>query len=117
MRRYNDPSANQPVNCAACTADWNAVVKCAATRVAGYFDGLCLDCVLRTAEKDHLRRDQHYDENEYWDCLHGGNRFDRGCRIQHGGPTWYFSFIGQQQPRQGPPAHFDGLPYRLANRA
>lgn len=116
MHTYIESSADQPADCLVCTTDWNGVVRCAASRVASFFEGLCLDCVFRTADKDHLRDDQHYDKKDYWISLESGDRFDRGCRIQHGEPTWYFSSMEQQSQRQGPGAYSGALPYRLLNR-
>ncbi|GLA58273.1 hypothetical protein AtubIFM56815_008593 [Aspergillus tubingensis] len=50
MHKYIDPATNSPINCVMCSMDWNTIVDSTATRVAGYFDGLCLDCALRTDE-------------------------------------------------------------------
>lgn len=52
------------------------------------FDGLCLDCMNLTKTGDV--------NGDYWE--HGYCRnYSTGCRIDHGEPTWYFSFMGRRQ--------------------
>ncbi|RAH53017.1 hypothetical protein BO85DRAFT_492417 [Aspergillus piperis CBS 112811] len=113
MHKYIDPATNSQFNCVMCNMDWKTIVESTATRVAGYFDGLCLDCALRTDENPPPGG--QYDKKDYWDCLESHDRYDRKCRIQHGEPSWYFSFMGEQRELQATPAHGVGLPYRLSN--
>ncbi|XRM45695.1 hypothetical protein ABZX51_008771 [Aspergillus tubingensis] len=114
MHKYIDFATNSPINCVMCIMDWNTIVESTATRVAGYFDGLCLDCALRTDESPPPGG--QYDKKDYWDCLESHDRYDRKCRIQHGEPSWYFSFMGEQRELQATPAHGVDLPYRLSNQ-
>jgi hypothetical protein len=52
-----------------------------------YFDGLCLDCMKRTKSGDV--------DDDYWE--HDFEKiWDSGCRIKHGQPSWYFSFMGRK---------------------
>ena len=51
------------------------------------FDGLCLDCAKMTKTRNV--------DDDYW--LHDAARkWDEDCRIRHGQPTWYFSFMGRK---------------------
>lgn len=70
------------------------MVKRIETRVRGYFDGLCLDCLDRSkpklgdADKDYWR---HATLKEH--------EWVRGCRFPHKQSTWYFSFNGRKEDR------------------
>ncbi|RAH40447.1 uncharacterized protein BO95DRAFT_457380 [Aspergillus brunneoviolaceus CBS 621.78] len=88
MREYTDPGTRKPVDCTHCGCNWEAAVAGAAKRVEGYFDGLCLDCMDNTKnlEKGGDR------DRDYW-------AYDVGCRIKHGEPTWYFSFMGRREKK------------------
>jgi hypothetical protein len=53
------------------------------------FHGLCLDCM------DLSRPKMCNVDEDYW--LHDAKRcWDSTCRIVHGQPTWYFSFMGRK---------------------
>ena len=61
----------------------------------GYFDGLCLDCMDRSKPKGKDLDD------EYWRINANANkRWDSRCRVHHGQPTWYVSWIGRDDVRQ-----------------
>ncbi|KAF3014571.1 hypothetical protein E8E15_003153 [Penicillium rubens] len=68
------------------------MLQYARRQVEGYFDGLCLDCM-----KNHPN-----ENSEYW-ALGTRRVYDSTCRISHGEPTWYFSFMGRR----------DRSPYRM----
>lgn len=52
------------------------------------FAGLCLDCLTRTKFGS--------EDADYWNhCL--DFEFDHGCRVRHGEPTWYFSYLGRPE--------------------
>jgi len=80
-----------PGTCAACIHKCDPY-KVEETRVKllSDFHGLCLDCM----ELSRSKINENVDE-DYW--LHDEHRsWDRGCRISHGQPTWYFSFMGRR---------------------
>lgn len=63
--------------------------------VLKYFDGLCLDCMDKSKAKT-----ADYD-SDYWS--HNSldeDGWDRGCRVRHGEPTWYFSFMGRKEDQE-----------------
>ncbi|KAJ6137983.1 hypothetical protein N7471_004469 [Penicillium samsonianum] len=87
----SDPLSMQ--RCEACSHSWKRTVEHARRQVESYFDGLCLDCMQN-----------HPDENsEYWNLGTTRYVYDKTCRISHGEPTWYFSFMGRR----------DRNPYRM----
>ncbi|KAJ6023894.1 hypothetical protein N7540_004691 [Penicillium herquei] len=63
------------------------------SEVAGYFDGMCLDCMGQNPDP----------RSDYW-RMRGrsgtSGSFDRNCRIHHGEPSWYFSFMGKRERSQ-----------------
>lgn len=74
--------------------DWKGIVSSTADTVKGYFHGLCLDCMSVTKALQEGRDPDH----EYW--LSGKRlKWDFNCRITHGEPTWYFSFMGRREKR------------------
>ncbi|GFN21588.1 PAN domain family protein [Aspergillus tubingensis] len=94
MRKLTDPQSGKVRPCFRCNTAWGAIVLRAAKTVAEYFDGLCLDCM--DLSKD-LRSDGDRDE-DYW--KHNElKKWDTGCRVKHGEPTWYFSFMGRREKR------------------
>lgn len=94
MRSYTSPRTGKVGSCIPCNQSWGDIVLKAASTVSKYFDGLCLDCM--DLSKD-LRSGGDRDD-DYW--MHNVLRnWDRGCRIKHGEPTWYFSFMGRQEKR------------------
>ncbi|GLA02321.1 hypothetical protein AnigIFM60653_001724 [Aspergillus niger] len=94
MRSYTNPRTGKVGSCISCNQSWGDIVLKAASTVSKYFDGLCLDCM--DLSKD-LRSGGDRDD-DYW--MHNELRnWDRGCRIKHGEPTWYFSFMGRREKR------------------
>ena len=78
--------------CTNCKKDYCRHIKEDISRVRHYFDGLCLDCLDRSKPKLGDR------DNDYWSHVDmDAEDWDRGCRINHGEPTWYFSFMGRKE--------------------
>lgn len=78
--------------CKSCREDYCIHIKEVVSRVRSYFDGLCLDCLDRSKPRLGDR------DNDYW--LHNdldAEDWDRKCRITHGEPSWYFSFMGRKE--------------------
>lgn len=94
MRKLTDPLSGKVRPCYYCNTSWDAIVLRAAKTVAEYFDGLCLDCMDISKDlRSYGDRDADYwehNELEMWDT---------DCRIRHGEPTWYFSFMGRREKR------------------
>ena len=86
-----DPAAK---HCRSCRKNYNFTVKSAVNMTRKYFDGLCLDCMDRSKPKT---RDE---DSDYWqhNKLRPGE-WDHNCRVNHGQPTWYFSFMGRKARR------------------
>lgn len=80
----------QETACDRCDDDFKGVVKGAQKETQTHFEGLCLDCMNKHKAKT-------YDEDtDYW--YHNKIRqWDQGCRVTHGEPTWYFSFMGRRE--------------------
>ncbi|KAK2747833.1 hypothetical protein FQN55_004709 [Onygenales sp. PD_40] len=89
----NTPRARRP--CVECGRDWRAIVSKADTVTRNYFDGLCLDCMNETK---NLRL-QGDEDDDYWSHNSRRETYDDQCRIKHGQPTWYFSFMGRSEKR------------------
>lgn len=81
-----DNMANKPSvqRCEECFHWWKWIVDHAIGQVESYFDGLCLDCMKNHPDED----------SEYWALDAMRYVYDTTCRIRHGEPTWYFSFMG-----------------------
>ncbi|KAL2831453.1 hypothetical protein BDW59DRAFT_182118 [Aspergillus cavernicola] len=94
--KMRPPKDNErPGYCKHCSRNWKGIVKQVGNKVADYFDGMCLDCMSVTK----CLREGRNPDHEYW--MHGKNRqYDADCRIKHGEPTWWFSFMGQRE-KQG----------------
>ncbi|KAE8398123.1 hypothetical protein BDV37DRAFT_288834 [Aspergillus pseudonomiae] len=75
--------------CLHCCFDWKKGVERAIQVTTEYFDGLCLDCMKITVR----------DDEDYWDHARFRERYDRNCRITHGEPTCYFSFMARREKR------------------
>ncbi|QDS75098.1 hypothetical protein FKW77_007093 [Venturia effusa] len=77
--------------CGNCTQNYTREIAHAISGVRTYFDGLCLDCM--NASKRKTSRDEKLDENDvYW--IHNQTRqWDEDCRVTHGQPTWYYSYM------------------------
>ncbi len=80
--------------CGSCRQDYRGMVMRIETRVRGYFNGLCLDCLDRSKPK-------HGDaDTDYWrHATLKEHEWVRGCRFAHKQPTWYFSFNGRKEDR------------------
>lgn len=74
-------------------ADFGENVFDALKETGGYFDGLCLDC-MSTSNPNYNDSDE-----EYWAHTDRDIPWDRGCRVGHDEPTWYFSFMGKTEKR------------------
>lgn len=75
-----------PSSCHNCGIDWVQIVNDARVFVKRYFDGLCLDCM------DHTKPKFRDADDDYWNHLIHGMKWDKDCRISHGQATWYYSF-------------------------
>ncbi|KAI1203197.1 hypothetical protein F5X97DRAFT_160741 [Nemania serpens] len=62
----------------------------ASRRVRTNFGGLCLDCMHK------FKHGGNDDDDDYFAHDKPGNH-DRGCRVRHGQPTWYFSYMGRRE--------------------
>ncbi|KAI9710570.1 MAG: hypothetical protein M1820_002706 [Bogoriella megaspora] len=76
--------------CTSCKRNYNAVVSRAASRADGYFDGLCLDCMDASKPKTGDTDDDYWQHNKL-------KQWDKTCRVNHGQPTWYFSYMGRRE--------------------
>ncbi|KAK3718302.1 hypothetical protein LTR37_005115 [Vermiconidia calcicola] len=80
-----------PKMCYDCRIDFGHVVHEAVRNTSSYFDGLCLDC-MNTSKPKFGDADE-----DYWKHSRQGVSWDFNCRIRHGQPSWYFSFMGRKQ--------------------
>ncbi|KAJ5618696.1 hypothetical protein N7528_006807 [Penicillium herquei] len=79
-------------DCYRCNIRSQSCVEAASEKVAGYFDGMCLDCMKQEANpRSEYWRTRRYERYE---------RYDDECRIRHGEPSWYFSFMGKRERSQ-----------------
>ncbi|KAF2100794.1 hypothetical protein NA57DRAFT_54866 [Rhizodiscina lignyota] len=78
--------------------DYKASVMQITEKVTCYFDGLCLDCMDRSKHKTR-DEDQDYWSHHSHGILRKFGRSDGGCRISHGNPTWYHSFMGREEKK------------------
>ena len=78
--------------CSECQLNYRTRVELAQSNTENYFDGLCLDCMDRSNTKTGNA------DKDYWEHhkLKVG-KWDRGCRVKHQQPTWYFSFMGRRE--------------------
>ncbi|PLB49793.1 hypothetical protein P170DRAFT_510254 [Aspergillus steynii IBT 23096] len=75
--------------CQFCAKDWKETVCDVIPTVGKYFDGQCLDCLENSKNTDQ----------EYWSLHLDSGRYDEECRITHGEPAHYFSFMGRREKR------------------
>lgn len=75
--------------CQFCAKNWKQAVCDVIPTVEKYFDGLCLDCLENSKNTDQ----------KYWSLHLHSNQYDKECRIIHGEPTHYFSFMGRREKR------------------
>lgn len=86
LSKYDPPE----VACICCQYDiGSVVVQRTSLEVEDYFDGLCMQCMdsSRTSSKQMDTMYWSYDRSRAW----GAN-----CSVNHGQPTWYFSFMGRK---------------------
>lgn len=93
----SSPMPPQKPPCRSCNRDWKGVVESAAEYVQKYFDGLCLDCM----DSSKNVRPGGDEDDDYWVYSQTRGAYDGGCRVSHGEPTWYFSFMGGREKRGG----------------
>ncbi|KAH7035909.1 uncharacterized protein B0I36DRAFT_382523 [Microdochium trichocladiopsis] len=79
---------DMPESCQGCAVNVSGVICEAAKEVNDYFDGLCLDCINVSKLRDN--------DDDYWHHASMGP-WDLECRVDHGEPTWYFSFMGRRE--------------------
>ncbi|KAF2809659.1 uncharacterized protein BDZ99DRAFT_463435 [Mytilinidion resinicola] len=91
IRQFKHQSAAP--DCADCNINWIGVVFGGVRATEAYFDGLCLDCMDRSRVKDG-------DKNHWLQCGAVDKRWDSRCRIKHGEPTWYASWLGRNDHKQ-----------------
>ena len=87
---YQPPSSA----CRKCRQNYESIVKDAVEMTRIHFDGLCLDCMERS-----MPRDKDQDEEYLNDNAPTPDDWSRRCRIRHGEPTWYFSYMGRKEYR------------------
>ena len=84
-----------PDACITCRRGYKSSVAKTQQDVRIYFDSLCLDCIDKTKPKINDDVDA-----DYWNHVDlGTDKWDSGCRIRHGEPTFYFSFMGRKEDR------------------
>ncbi|GES57851.1 hypothetical protein ATEIFO6365_0002078600 [Aspergillus terreus] len=94
MRKTMSSSAfGSKALCYRCNRPWKQIVDAAIKKVRKYFDGLCLDCM---GKSKRVRLDI---DDVYWGHDEDRERYDEGCRVRHGEPTHYFSFMGRREKR------------------
>lgn len=74
--------------CSFCSQNFDSRVMKVRRGAEKQFDGLCLDCIKNPVRKDKL---------EFAVIEDGKKIFDRGCRVRHGQPTWWFSWLSSDQ--------------------
>ncbi|KAJ5715386.1 uncharacterized protein N7483_012567 [Penicillium malachiteum] len=74
-------------DCFNCGIDFQDHVETAARTVEKYFDGMCLDCMKEDPDLS----------SPYWQPKGYRGSYDRTCRIRHGEPSWYYSFMGRRE--------------------
>ncbi|TVY89542.1 hypothetical protein LAWI1_G006479 [Lachnellula willkommii] len=83
-------------DCELCSTDYKtSTVDPCIKSVLENFDGLCLNCI-----------DYPMNKNIYPDFLPfdgGGKVFDKDCHIDHGQPTWWFSWLASRERRKDQP--------------
>ena len=91
--KFPDPDAS--AKCYKCDKNYEGIVKRVCIQVEQYIDGLCLDCL-----RDSRKEIDSSTELDYWERrelyeVEGG----KTCRIEHGNPTWYWSYAGPEARR------------------
>ncbi|KAH6665154.1 hypothetical protein B0J14DRAFT_660839 [Halenospora varia] len=75
--------------CGYCSRDYEGKTRRGVQMVMNNFDGLCLDCI-RSGERKDVSNDG---------VSRGMRRWNGGCRMTHGQPTWYFSWLCSDKVR------------------
>ena len=44
-----------------------------------------------------MKASEEDNDDEFWERSKVGSAWDKGCRIDHGQPTWFFSYFGEKQ--------------------
>jgi hypothetical protein len=92
LNRLDNFHLRLPSNdCNWCNQNYDGLIQAAKRITQEYFDGLCLDCMEARKSKT---KDQ---DTDYWKHnMLTKREWPSGCRIKHGEPTWYFSFMGRR---------------------
>ncbi|KAL8786098.1 MAG: hypothetical protein Q9213_002961 [Squamulea squamosa] len=84
----------EPGTCSTCKKDYKTLVERAREITKDYFDGLCLDCLDISNPKTGSS------DADYWNHTDlDEDAVYRNCRVVHGQPTWYYSFMGRRDVR------------------
>ncbi|CAF9909271.1 MAG: hypothetical protein HETSPECPRED_008905 [Heterodermia speciosa] len=83
-----------PNACKRCRKNYEAIVESAVRTARCDFDGLCLDCMERSKPRPETDAEDYLKDN-----MPTVDDWSRPCRVQHGEPTWYHSFMGQREYR------------------
>ena len=86
LRNFEFPPTGH--DCGVYPKDFKELVEQAVAYTKDCFQGLCLDCISR-ADKSNDDLKGHMERNAR------SGKWDKGCRIDHQQPSWYFSFIAR----------------------
>lgn len=97
LTRLNKFSYKPPPNACGkfCQRNYEKDVGQAISHVREYFDGLCLDCMDKSMPKT-----RDYDTDYWYHNRLEKRKWNRGCRVEHGQATWYFSFMGRKEDQE-----------------
>jgi len=121
--KYEDPHPNGRCNDRhECGHDFEHVVTSAINKARDQFNGLCLGISsLPSFMRARSFADPHKldcmrtssieaEDEDYWRHAEKGYYRSRGtCRVPHGQPTWYFSFMGRKERQNKKMAGLDEL--------
>ena len=113
LEKFDYQPSGQADLCHYCGHDYNEMVERAIARYKAYFGGLCLDCIAKRRDVENPKDSDEYKfchgvgkwdtgclkEEEYRHCAAVG-KWDSKCRVQHGEPTWYFSYHARDEKRR-----------------
>jgi hypothetical protein len=93
--------------CYACQQDYKNSADDARSYATKYFEGLCLDCISQPRDVERPQDDKEYEtllkraeDSEYDGKDHHPEVWSEKCRVNHGEPTWYFSYCAREQERK-----------------
>lgn len=89
LEEIEEPDEDTVPSCFKCGGDFLTIVHGATGDVEQLFDGLCLDCMEKSKFDNR--------DTDYWKHADRHIDWDRGCRVKHDQPTWYFSFMGRKE--------------------